>query len=279
VRLHLAGRWLFATVASAGLVLAVLAVVLINGVPRRRPAPPPTPTRASPSASTTPQSGTLVASVPVYYVSRGRLFREFHDLKVAPDTVPGRVAAAVTEMMRSGSAVDPDYATHWPDGIQVREVRVEGGIATVNLSAVPPNDRLATQQLVWTVAAAVADTPIGQIDGVRLQAEGAPVGEVLRAEPQADILAPVWLIEPHEGATVGRTLRVHVAGTAVEATLRLRVRSADDAVVKEETITLDRGAPERGEVTLQVTLPPGRYTVEALEPAGEASDDHTITVR
>jgi hypothetical protein len=243
-----------------------------------------------------------VASVPVYYVGGGRLFREYHDLKVSPDTVPGRVAAAVTEMVRAGSADDPDYATLWPGGIEVREVRIEGGIATVNLSGVgsgprlpspspspsvlpvaqPAHGRLAVQQLVWTVSAAVADTPVGRVDGVVLRVDGAPVaslwglidaGGVLRPEPPAGILAPIWLVEPHEGATVGKTFAVHVTGTAIEATLRLRVRVADGDVVKNETLTLDR----RGEATLQVTLPPGRYSVEALLP--DAFDDHTITVK
>lgn len=310
MRLHLARRWLIVTIATAGLVLVVVAVALVAGIPRRRSTPPTVPASVGSTASTTPQTGTLVASVPVFYVGGGRLFREYHDLKVSPDTVPGRVAAAVTEMVRGGSAADPDYATLWPDGIAVREVRIDGGIATVNLSgtgpgprlpspspfpspsssmlpvAQPAHGRLAVQQLVWTVSAAVADTPVGHVDGVVLLVDGAAVGSlwglvetggVLRAEPPAGILAPLWLVEPHEGATLGKTFTAHVTGTVFEATLRLRVRVADGDVVKNETMTLDR----RGEATLQVTLPPGRYVVEAFMANGgvEGLDDHTITVK
>jgi hypothetical protein len=325
-------RWLLALGVGLAVATAAAVVAVVALAPDHEPGPSPagtagtagsaasTTANPNPTPSPSPQSGTLVANIPVYYAGGARLFREYHDLKVSPDTVPGRVAAAVTEMLRPGSPADPDYATLWPTGIDVRQVRIENGVAVVDLTSVgpapnqPPTPspapapapsasakplssatlaRLAVQQLVWTVAAAVADTPIRRVDGVRLLVAGAPVGvvwgvvdagAVLRQDPEVEVLAPVWLVEPHQAAQVGKAFTVHIAGTVLEATVRLRVRSSAGAVVKDQAVTLDAGAPSRGEAMLQLTLPPGRYTVEAFylsaqDGGVQGLDDHNITVR
>jgi hypothetical protein len=308
-------RWLpigAAVVATA----AVVAIAVVAFVPRHHA--PATSVASSPSADSddtadpstsadlevpplptpTPQAGTLTASVPVYYVGSGHLFREYHDVKVAPDTVNGRIAAAVTEMMRAKSPVDPDYTTLWPAGITVRQVTLAGGIATVDLSSAGTTPRgdagLAVQQLVWTVAAAVVDTPVPQVTGVRLTVAGVPVptiwgtvdtSGVLREGPATDVLAPLWLIEPHQGATVGQKVTVHISGSVFEATARLRVRGTPGGnIVKDQQVMLDKGAPARGEVTLTIQLSPGKYTVEvyfvsAKDSTEQGLDDHTVTVR
>ena len=308
-------RWLpIGAIAVA--TAAVLAVALVAFVPRHHA--PNTSTAASASAGTddtadpstsadlevpplptpTPQAGTLTASVPVYYVGGGHLFREYHDLKVTPDTVNGRIIAAVTEMMRAKSSLDPDYTTLWPAGIAVRQVALAGGIATVDLSSVPAAPRgdagLAVQQLVWTVAAAVVDTPGPQVTGVRLTVAGAPVptiwgtvdtSGVLHEGAATDVLAPLWLIEPHQGATVGQKVTVHISGSVFEATARLRVRGVPGGnVVKDQKVTLDKGAPARGEAAVTIQLSPGRYTVEvyflsAQDGTEQGLDDHVVTVR
>ncbi|HYN95901.1 MAG TPA: Gmad2 immunoglobulin-like domain-containing protein, partial [Pilimelia sp.] len=105
----------------------------------------------------------------------------------------------------------------------------------------------------------------------------------VRRGPAVDELAPVWLMEPQHGATAGRDVEVHIAGSAFEATVQLRVRRAD-RVVAERVVTLSAGAPARGEARLRLTLDPGTYVVEAYEisaaDGGEQHhDDHTVTVR
>jgi hypothetical protein len=258
------------------------------------PADPPA-TSVSPTTSQEPQSGTLVAAIPVYYAGPGgRLFREYHQLKVTPDTVPGRVSAAVREMLRAKSATDPDYRTLW-SGATVRDVHLDGATATVDLGdtgATPAGPALAVQQLVYTVAAAVADTPLPRVTGVRVTVNGAPAGllwgvvdasGVLRPGNATDVLAPLWLIEPHEGATVGQTFTVHIAGAVFEATCRLRVRDASGKVVKDQQVMLSVGAPQRGEATLKLTLPVGRYTIEtyflsAKDGSEQGLDGHRVTV-
>ncbi len=258
------------------------------------PSEPATPT-AGPTASSDPQSGTLVAAIPVYYAGPGgRLFREYHQLKVTPDTVPGRVTAAVHEMLRAKSATDPDYQTLW-SGATVRDVQLDGATATVDFASTgtaPANTALAVQQLVYTVAAAVADTPLPRVTGVRVTVGGAPAGLLwgvvdvsggLSPGNATDVLAPLWLIEPHEGATVGQTFTVHIAGAVFEATCRLRVRDASGKVVKDQQVMLSIGAPQRGEATLKLTLPAGRYTIEtyfrsAKDGTEQGLDGHRVTV-
>jgi hypothetical protein len=151
---------------------------------------------------------------------------------------------------------------------------------------------MAVQQLVFTVAGAVADTPLPKVTGVRVTIGGAPAGQlwgvvdatgVLRQGNALDVLAPLWLIEPHEGATVGKTVTVHIAGAVFEATCRLRVRDASGRQVQDQQVTLSIGAPQRGEATLKLTLAPGRYTIEtyflsAKDGTEQGLDGHRVTV-
>jgi hypothetical protein len=260
------------------------------------PSPPAVPPSPSASAGAEPPTGTLVAAVPVYYAGvSGRLFREYHQLKVTPDTVAGRVTAAVREMLRAKSPDDPDYRTLWA-GAAVASVTLNGATATVDLDRAgtrPANPTLAVQQLVFTVSAAAADTPAPRVTGVQVTVGGAPIGQlwgavdasgVLGQGNALDVLAPLWLIEPHEGATVAQTFTVHIAGAVFEATGRLRVRDANGTVVKDQQVMLSIGAPQRGEATLKLTLAPGRYTVEtyflsAKDGSEQGVDGHRITVR
>ena len=301
-------RWLPAVGAAVAVATAAAVVGVLTYHPHADRTPTPAGTQTStvpnqppsPSAAVEPPTGTLVAAVPVYYAgsggtSGGRLFREYHQLKIAPDTVPGRVTAAVREMLRAKSPDDPDYRTLW-SGAAVTGVTLNGATATVDLDragATPANPALAVQQLVFTVAAAAADTPAPRVTGVRVTVGGAPIGQlwgavdtsgVLRPGSALDVLAPLWLIEPHEGATVAQTFTVHIAGAVFEATARLRVRDANRKVVKDQQVTLSIGAPQRGEATFKLTLAPGRYTVEtyflsAKDGSEQGLDGHRVTVR
>ena len=99
---------------------------------------------------------------------------------------------------------------------------------TVDLGGAAANDvdaetaGLALQQLVWTATAASGRPGVRLLfDGVpadRLWGQ-APAGGVLRRAPMVDVVAPVWLISPQHGATVGRNVEVHVAGIVFEAPL------------------------------------------------------------
>jgi hypothetical protein len=304
----------FASFATAAVVL--LTVVTL-GLGRPVPAgPEPTgPVRPaggsgtiSGPASASFSAGTAV-TVPVYYVGtvagRPVLFREYRSVRLADTSLPGRVAAAL-DLAVAGTALDPDYGTGWPAGVRVRAVTLAGvgpdaGVAVVDLRGADLGAggvadgatvrRAAVAQLVWTATAVAADRGV-QLRGVRLLVGGAApaagwggvdLSGVLVRGDAATTLAPVWLIAPQQGDTVPTTFEVHLAGTAFAAAVRLRVRDATGALVVDRPVLLDAGAPARGEARVTLSLPRGRYTVEAVilsaaDGSVAARDDKQITV-
>jgi hypothetical protein len=263
-----------------------------------------TPGGGSSTGAAPPQTATRV-TLPVYYlgtervwresdgtaIDRIKLYREFHRLDAGDGGSRARARAAIADMLAS-SALDPDYRTGWPSGARVRDVSVAAGVVTVDIRGATRNNvgseaaDQAVQQLVWTATAAS-----GQ-DGVRLLIDGQPVDElwghvavggVLRRSPAEDVQAHVWLIDPQHGANVGKTFTVHVSGYVSEATINIRARQGD-RIVRQTFVTV-AGDGHFGEARTQLTLPAGRYTLEAYAPSNATAgrplflDDHAITVR
>jgi hypothetical protein len=222
-------------------------------------------------------------------VERIKLYREFHRVPAGDGGLQAKTLAAVTAML-DGGALDPDYRTGWPGGARVRGVAVGDGTVTVDLAGAATNNvgaeaaQQTVQQLVWTATAASGRS------GVRLLLDGEPVtdlwghvsvGGVLRRAPALDTLALVWLIDPQHGATVGRTVTLHVSGSTFESTIQLRVRQGDRTVV-EKHVTV-AGSGQFGEAKTTVALSPGSYIIEAYAASavdGRATflDDHAVTV-
>ena len=101
--------------------------------------------------------------------------------------------------------------------------------------------------------------------------------------PALETLAPLWLISPQQGHGVGPNVDVHVDGAVFEATAQLRVRDTGGAIVHDTFVTLSQGAPARGQGHLDMTLAPGRYTIEAFyespqDGSEQGLDDHDFTV-
>ena len=303
------GGW--AVIAAAAAVAAIIALAVVVFVPDRVPQDGPagrgpvvssTQDPVEPSAPATTADPVVPGEpvrvqLPVYYARNDRLVREFHDLTLPVDDDEHRIAAAVGEALRAGSAADPDYRSLWPDSVSVRGVTVDGRTVTVDLADVGPAPRagtpaLAVQQLVSTVAAAATYTSVKRIDGVRITVDGAPVAKLwgavdtsrpVKQAPPSEIYAPVWVIDPQHGQVVGKAFTVHLAGIVFEGTVQLRVRGAGGAVVVEQVVQLSAGAPAVGEARVPLTLPPGRYTVEAfyVSPADgsvQGVDDHEFSV-
>ena len=106
----------------------------------------------------------------------------------------------------------------------------------------------------------------------------------MRRGPALDELAPVWLIDPQEGTVSDPEIAVRVGAVAFEATVQIRVKQGERTVY-EGFVTLDKGAPQRGEArTTLPALAPGQYIVEAYTVSAEDGseqdlDAHTVTVR
>ncbi|OLB81513.1 MAG: hypothetical protein AUI14_03065 [Actinobacteria bacterium 13_2_20CM_2_71_6] len=272
--------------AGGGAVVAAATVVAFF-VGTHHPAPPPQIPGGSAPA---------VAKVPVYFAGTTglglRLYREYHPPSPDADLV-SRTRTALAAMFDPNGAADPDYRTLWPAGVTVRAVQIAGDTVTVDLAGVPvtpPGDEatvgMAREQLVWTATAASGTTRMKLLldgHGVARLWGMADLDAPLQRGNRPDVLAPVWLIDPQQGATVGHTVTVYVAGIVPDATVRVRVRGANGAVLDERSVPLSAGAPQQGEARLQLSLPSGRYTVEAyvLAPDGRTErylDDHQVTV-
>ncbi|MEU7868462.1 Gmad2 immunoglobulin-like domain-containing protein [Dactylosporangium sp. NPDC049140] len=253
-------------------------------------------TAEAPAPSTAPSTPAPAppgsVNLPAYFTRNGRLYREF--LPATADGDQARIRAAVLLSLQ-GRAKDPDYRSLWPDTVEVHGVTIDGSRVTVDLGGVgtaPADPPLAVQQLVYTVLAAATYTSMRHADGVRVLVDGAPVARLwgavdtsgtLHQGTLAELQAPVWVIEPDQGAVVGKTFTVYLAGVVPEGTVDLRVRDAGGAIVDERVVQLSAGAPALGEARVQVTLPSGRYTVEAFlrsEKDGSVQwvDDHEFSV-
>jgi hypothetical protein len=279
--------------ALATAALVGLTAVLV-GLPSPGPGPNPSPPVGSGQPSTVepnrspspnpsrPGPGPTTVTAPVYFSGADRLFREY--LAVAAPAPDGAIERSI-----GGHAADPDYGTRWPSGTRLRSTSLDAaaGVGSVDLTGLPAGftpDPLAVQQLVYTYTAVMADQGT-QVSGVRVSVDGVPVPgpqPVPRAST-VDTLAPLWLISPQHGATVGTTFDVHLAGSVFEAASRLRVRDAAGAVVRDDPVLLSAGAPARGEAHVQLTLAPGSYTLEVYfvsqrDGSEQGLDDHAITV-
>jgi hypothetical protein len=176
------------------------------------------------------------------------------------------VRSAVEAMLRL-TPLDPDYRSSWPRATTVNGVSVAGAVATVDLSgnarnvtATAATEQASLQQLVHTVNAAAPS-----ITSVRLRFDGFPkanlwghvptTGPVARGA-QEDTLAPVWVTGPAAGADVGRTFAVTGVATVFEATVTWAVtRPGATTPLAHGFVTASRGAPDRGDFTVNVTLP------------------------
>ena len=266
----------------------------------------PTPSEDSTSDPSQPPAGKPV-SLPVYYVGETpagtRLFREFHRETVQDDDVV--IAAAALELAIRGSSgsvlVDPDYRSDWPADTQLVGVSVDGTAADdvvwIDLSGDGLRDRpagmtqeqaeMAVQQLVHTAQAVLQQRHPVQltIDGERTDAVlGVPTSEPLAAADPMQVQAPVWVISPQDGETVGTTFTVEGRGAFFEANVSWQLLQGGE-VVDEGFATAAEGMT-LSPYSFEVTAEPGDYVLRVYdadmsggEGKGEAEDTKQITVQ
>lgn len=222
-------------------------------------------------------------AVPVYVLgdteAGARLYREFRPGGAAAAGDPVRAAVA-----RLGEPPqDADYRSPWVQ-VPVSGLTRSGTDVTVRFGGAPRlragEAEITVQQVVHTVTAADP-----RVKRVRVIAPGPTAGlgtaPLSRARP-LDVLAPVWLLTPTDGGRAGR--RVVLTGTAsvFEATVSIEARQGA-RVVARTFATASAGAPDRGEWTATVTLPPGDYVLAAFEASARdggalAVDTKRVTV-
>lgn len=306
--------WLFAVGGAVVATAAVITAIALAGgglagrdtaEPTPAPAtqgsetPPPSPTSSPEPSETSGPSDTAAPAVqiPVYYAGDTpdgtRLYREFQ-IGGSEDLLLVATSAAV-----SGTPVDADYRTLWPDGTAVEAATWDGDVARVDLSGAPADRpagmseeeaRLAVQQVVFTAQAAVGK---GRVP-VQLTVGGQPTAQVLgqpTSEPLANdsilaTLAHVSLSSPEEGRTYA-TDRLVVSGVAnsFEANVVVRIQRWEGTeVMDQKPLTAtgymeDKLFPFSGEFDISA-YPPGEYVMIAMtdDPSGNGMS-HTDTKR
>lgn len=260
--------------ASTGAFVLLLSGCTSSPSPSPSPTPTATPTTASPTPSATPTPTVVTRAYAQYWVAdtaRGfRLYREFVRLEVVPDPIAGALKALI-----AGAPKDTDYVTLWPKETKINSVVVVGNQATVDLTLGKMNvgseaESLAIAQLVWTATA--ANTKVKKI---QLTVDGKIVesiaGHVDATKPFTrgltyDVLAPVWITSPEEGALVSaQGFRLSGMASTFEANVAWKVFQ-NGKLVKQGSTTAAQAAPAWKPWSVAIPgLTPGKYIFIAME--------------
>ena len=231
-------------------------------------------TAATASTSTTG----VTRSVVVYYLgdttNGPRLFREVHG---HPFTT-GVVRQAVNAMLHDAPR-DPDYVSVWPAATTIRGISISNNVATIDFSRDVVHasvggafELMALQQVVYTVRAAAP-----AVTGVHVRIGGHDVATlwghadtrgILKPGKAFEVLAPVQINSPGNGATVTSPVTVRGVATVWEATVSWQIL-AGGVVIKHGYVTASTGAPGRGTWSFVVRLAKGRYLIKAFEASAK----------
>ena len=252
----------------------------------------PVPASGAPTTSAPLETAQTSNKAPVYWIGRSNdnafLYREFRDV---PDQ-ENPVTRALRVMM-SQKPLDPDFFTPWQNPKKLATSISGKNVITVDVSADAFNSNVdaamaerAIQQLVYTATAAAASAGLidsGQqvqvvvlVDGhtdyvafdhVRL---GAPTSR------SAGMVAPVWIIDPQEGASVADgSVKISGRSTVQGGKLHWEILKVDGDNAKTAYLngnaTASADSAQSGLFTLSANLGPGRYEVRVAQV--DASSD------
>ena len=160
----------------------------------------------------------------------------------------------------------PAMYTAIPEGTRLLGLRVEGGIATVNLSREFESGGGSASVLGRLAQVVFALTQFPTIQGVKFELDGEPVevfsGEgVVLSEPVSredyyDQLPPIWVNRPAWGGVLANPARIGGFANVFEATFQLRLLDGAGRTLAETPVSATCGSGCWG--TFEVTLP---YTV------------------
>lgn len=242
-----------------------------------------------------PEGAGSTGQVNAWFVRQGQssVWLESENVRLNESTV--EVLRAAVEAIINGRAANPDLTSFVPPETRLLDVRIEDGLALVDLS----DDLVraagsSTEEVAFAQQLAQTSTQFATVDAVRLLVEGEPVSEVwghvdwsepLTADPQ--LLSPIIIDQPAWGsAQPGGPVTVSGTANTFESTVELRLIDPDGAVVEETFTTAAQPAVgQRGpwEHTFDAeAVTPGTWTIEAVEPDpsdGEGRPPFTTSVQ
>lgn len=266
--------------------------------------PSGTPTTAAPSSSPTASQGTI--EVTIYYVVEGT-----DDLFLTPErhqiSKTQAIARAALEELLHGTAQDEDHTVPIPKAATINNVVIKDKVATVDWSAEVLEgsggarvEELAIQSVVYTL------TEFTTIAKVRFTVEGKTSGKASNGrqiedfwghdglsdqpwvrEPVLDVLAPITLWTPLEGASSSGTLKLSGLAQTFEANVGIILRDAKGKIVVQTSATALEAAPAREPFTKKITFTPpatpAQWTLQVIEDSAMDGsvifmEDRTIQV-
>ena len=233
--------------------------------------PIPTASTPAPSTNTTTPEARALAQYWVADTARGfRLYREFARISVAPDPITAALRALVANKPK-----DPDYTSLWPLGTTINSVAVSGNAATIDLTLGKMNvgsegEAIAIAQLVWTATAAnptVKKISL-TIDGKTVESIAGHVDATkpFARAPTYEVLAPVWITSPDEGAQKSaQGFKLSGLASTFEANVVWKVFQ-NGKLIKQGSTLAGEAAPAWKPWSVEIGgLAPGEYQFAAME--------------
>jgi hypothetical protein len=199
--------------------------------------------------------------------------------------IPGTkaVATAAVNALLAGTTSGEssrNISTSIPDGTQLLGLKVEGGIATIDLSsefqAGGGGDayRIRLGQVVYTL------TQFPSISAVALQIEGEGDATVLKRTDFVEQLPAIWVDRPAWNAAIGNPAHVTGNSNVFEATFRIAILDGSGKVLADEQAMSTCGSGCRGtfDTSVEYTIGKAQYgTLRVYEPS--AKDGTPVNIR
>lgn len=275
------------TLACVSLIVAALAACTTPA-----PGPGPDPSMAPPSS---PAAQTVTVDVFFSHTqpTRFTLISEVHTLDMPGDGVETALDAVLGALI-DGSVQphDPDYANLWGAGSALLSTSRAGDVLTIDLSVGALSlgaeaEAIAVAQLVWTTIAVEPSLAAVQltIDGAAAEtlAGHIDISSPFTPEPPENVLSPLQITAPTEGASVMRPVVAAGLACVFEATFTFSLEGPSGSIVEGFDMA-DGACPTRAPWQLELgDLAPGDYLLTVNELSAEdgsvrSTDSKAFTV-
>ena len=255
---------------------------------------------SAPATSAPLETSQASNKAPVYWIGRSNdsifLYREFRDVSEQDNPV-----TRALRVMMSEKPLDPDFFTPWQNPKKLASSISGKNIITVDMSADAFNSNVdpgmaerAVQQLVYTATAAAASAGLvdtGQQIQVVVLVDGhtdyIAFNHVRLGSPtarSAGMVAPVWIIDPQEGASVeDGAVKISGRSTVPGGKLRweiLRIDGSVETSYLEGSVTASAETDQSGVFSVSANLAPGNYEVQVSQlEEGNPAEDLNVDTR
>ena len=199
--------------------------------------------------------------------------------------IPGTkaVATAAVNALLAGTTSGEssrNISTSIPEGTQLLGLKIEGGVATIDLSSEfqagggGDTYRIRLGQVVYTL------TQFPSVNAVALQIEGEGDATILKRTDFVEQLPAIWVDRPAWNAAIGNPAHVTGNSNVFEATFRISILDGSGKVIADQQVMATCGTGCRGtfDTSIAYDVAKAQYgTLHAYEPS--AKDGSPVNVR